>query len=137
MTAPAASGRVLPTLNEDGSRNWIRPKPAAGAWFTRRRIVAYVLMVVFIGIPHVRIHGLPAILLDVPRRQFTILGTTFLPTDTLLLMLLLGSVVIAIFLFSALFGRVWCGWACPQTVYLEFLYRPIERLFEGGRSGSL
>jgi len=137
VSAPVARGRVLPTLNEDGSRNWIRPKPATGPWWSRRRIVAYVLMVVFIGIPHVQIFGKPAILLDVPRRQFTILGTTFLPTDTLLLMLLLASVVIAIFLFSALFGRVWCGWACPQTVYLEFLYRPIERFFEGGRSGSL
>lgn len=137
MTAPAARGRVLPTLNEDGSRNWLRPKLSTGPWFSRRRIVAYLLMVVFIGLPHATIRGKPAILLDVPRRQFTILGATFLPTDTLLLMLLLASVVIAVFLFSALFGRVWCGWACPQTVYLEFLYRPIERLFEGGRSGSL
>lgn len=137
MTAPAVRGRVLPTLNEDGSRNWLRPKLSTGMWFTRRRVVAYLLMVVFIGLPHATIRGKPAILLDAPRRQFTILGTTFLSTDTLLLMLLLASVVIAIFLFSALFGRVWCGWACPQTVYLEFLYRPIERLFEGGRSGSL
>ena len=130
-------GRVLPTLNEDGSRNWIRPKPAGGAWWHRRRIVAYALMVVFFGIPHVQINGMPAILLDLPRRHFTILGTTFLPTDTLLLMLLLASGVVAIFLFSALFGRVWCGWACPQTVYMEFVFRPLERLLEGGRSGSL
>ena len=137
MTAPAASGRVLPTLNQDGSRNWIRPKPATGAWWQRRRALAYLLMVAFIAIPHLHINGKPSILLDIPRRQFTILGTTFLPTDTLLLMLLLASLIIAVFLFSALFGRVWCGWACPQTVYLEFLYRPIERLFEGGRSGSL
>lgn len=135
--APIASGRVLPTLNEDGSRNWLRPKPSPGRWWKRRRVVAYSLMALFMALPHLRIHGAPAILLDVPKRQFTILGTTFLPTDTLLLMLLLGSAIIAVFLFSALFGRVWCGWACPQTVYLEFLYRPIERLFEGGRSGSL
>ncbi|MEO7458090.1 MAG: cytochrome c oxidase accessory protein CcoG [Gemmatimonadaceae bacterium] len=137
MTAPAARGRVLPTLNMDGSRNWIRPKPSAGTWWQRRRVVAYALMVVFFAIPHVRINGMPAIMLDLPRRHFTILGTTFLPTDTLLLMLLLASAVVSIFLFSALFGRVWCGWACPQTVYMEFLFRPIERLVEGGRSGSL
>lgn len=137
MTAPAPGGRVLPTLNEDGSRNWIRPKPSPGPWWRRRRVAAYALMALFIAIPHLRIGGKPAILLDVPRREFTILGTTFLPTDTLLLMLLLASIVIAIFLFSALFGRVWCGWACPQTVYLEFIYRPIERWLEGGRSGSL
>ena len=137
MTAPAPGGRVLPTLNEDGTRNWIRPKPSPGPWWRRRRVVAWALMALFIAIPHLRIAGKPAMLLDVPRREFTILGTTFLPTDTLLFMLLLASIVIAIFLFSALFGRVWCGWACPQTVYLEFLYRPIERWLEGGRSGSL
>jgi cytochrome c oxidase accessory protein FixG len=100
-------------------------------------VVAYALMALFIAIPHIPIAGKPAVLLDIPRREFTLFGTTFLPTDTLLLMLLLASLVIAIFLFSALFGRVWCGWACPQTVYLEFLYRPIERWLEGGRSGSL
>ena len=64
------------------------------------------------------------------------MGYTFLPTDTLLFMLLLASVVIGIFLATALFGRVWCGWACPQTVYLEFLFRPIERWLEGGYTGS-
>jgi cytochrome c oxidase accessory protein FixG len=137
MSAPTPSERVLPTLNLDGSRNWIRPKPAHGSWLNRRRITAYALMVVFFGIPQVTIRGMPAVLLDLPRRQFTILGTTFLPTDTLLLMLLLGSFLVSIFLFSALFGRVWCGWACPQTIYMEFIFRPLERLLEGGRSGSL
>lgn len=137
MSIPVAVGRVLPTLNEDGTRRWIRPKPAHGAYWRARRVVAVVLMVVFFLIPHLRMVGKPLILLDLPRRQFTLFGTTFLPTDTLLLMLLLASILITIFLLTALFGRVWCGWACPQTVYMEFLFRPIERLVEGGRSGSL
>jgi cytochrome c oxidase accessory protein FixG len=94
-------------------------------------------MLVFFLIPHLRMGGKPLVLLDIPRRQFTLFGTTFLPTDTLLLMLLAATVIITIFLLTALFGRVWCGWACPQTVYMEFLFRPIERLVEGGRSGSL
>ena len=135
--APAAVGRVLPTLNEDGSRRWIRPKPSPGKFWHRRRVVAYVLMFVFFIIPYLRMHGKPLVLLDLPQRQFTLFGTTFLPTDTLLLMFLLASVVITVFLLTALAGRVWCGWGCPQTVYLEFLFRPIERFFEGGRSGSL
>ena len=137
MSAPTAVGRVLPTLNEDGSRRWIRPKPSHGAHWRKRRGVAFGLMFVFFIIPHLRMAGNPLILLDLPRRHFTLFGTTFLPTDTLLLMLLLASIVIGIFLLTALFGRVWCGWACPQTVYMEFLFRPIERLCEGGRSGSL
>lgn len=137
MSIPKAEGRVLPTLNEDGSRRWLRPKLSHGKFLVRRRVVAYLLMVVFVAIPHIQMNAKPLVLLDLPRRQFTILGTTFLPTDTLLLMLLAASVLIGIFLLSALFGRIWCGWACPQTVYMEFLYRPIERFFEGGRSGSL
>ncbi len=135
--APAPAGRVLPTLNEDGSRRWIRPKPSPGKFWHRRRVVAYGLMFVFFIIPYLRMNGKPLVLLDLPRRQFTLFGTTFLPTDTLLLMFLLFSIIVAIFLLTALAGRVWCGWGCPQTVYMEFLYRPIERLFEGGRSGSM
>jgi len=137
VSAPVAVGRVLPTLNEDGSRRWIRPKPSHGTYAKARRAVGYGLMLVFFLIPHLRMGGKPIVLLDIPRRQFILFGTTFLPTDTLLLMLLAASIIIAIFLLTALFGRVWCGWACPQTVYMEFLFRPIERLVEGGRSGSL
>ena len=133
---PVAPGRVLPTLNEDGTRRWLRPKPSPGAWMSRRTIVAWALIFIYIAIPHLFVNGKPAILLDLQRREFTFVGTTFLPTDTLLLMLLAISVVIAIFLASALAGRVWCGWACPQTVYMEFVFRPIERFFEGGARGS-
>jgi cytochrome c oxidase accessory protein FixG len=141
MTAPAAGPRptlrVLSTMNEDGSRRWLRPRLSPGAFWHARRVVAYALMVLFFAIPYLRVRGKPLILLDVPRREFTLMGTTFLPTDTMLLMLLMVSVALAIFLLTALFGRVWCGWACPQTVYMEFLFRPLERWLEGGRSGSL
>lgn len=131
---------VLPTLNEDGSRRWIRPRPSRGRLWKRRRAVAYALIALFTILPYVRIAGKPAILLDLAQRRFTIFGFTFLPTDTLLLALFMIGVFVAVFLLTALFGRVWCGWACPQTVYLEFVYRPIERLLEGepgGRGGRV
>lgn len=137
MSQLNAPERVLSTLNADGSRRWIRPKLSPGAFWRKRRLAAYTLMFVFFIIPYLRMNGKPLILLDLPRRQFTIFGTTFLPTETLLVMLLLLCAGIGIFLITALFGRVWCGWACPQTVYMEFLFRPIERWIEGGRSGSL
>jgi cytochrome c oxidase accessory protein FixG len=90
-----------------------------------------VLIAIFTLLPYLSIHGRPAFLLNIPAREFTLFGFTFLPTDTLLLALLLVSLIVGIFLATALFGRVWCGWMCPQTVYLEFVYRPLERLFDG------
>jgi cytochrome c oxidase accessory protein FixG len=137
MSTVKAPDRVLSTLNADGTRRWLRPKLAEGAFWHKRRVVAYALMVVFFLIPYLRMNGKPLILLDLPRREFVLFGTTFLPTDTLLFMLLFVCIGISIFLLTALFGRVWCGWACPQTVYMEFLYRPIERWIEGGRTGTL
>lgn len=124
-------------MNVDGSRRWLRPKPSSGAWFSRRRVVAYVLMALYLALPHITINGKPSIWLNAVRREFTFFGYTFLATDTLLFMLLLGTLVLLIFTFTALFGRVWCGWGCPQTVWMEFLFRPIERWAEGGRMGSI
>lgn len=133
----APEQHVLSTLEADGSRRWLRPRLSTGRWWQRRRIVAYALMVVFVAIPHLRIGGKPLILLDIAAREFTVLGRTFYPTDTVVLALLLLSVCITIVLLTAVAGRAWCGWACPQTVYMEFLFRPIDRFFEGtvGKGG--
>jgi len=129
---PPARERVLPTLNPDGSRRWIQPKLFPGRFWRHRRWTAWGLMALFTLIPYASFRGKPLVLLDVVHREFTIVGTTFLPTDSMFLMLLLVGIFLAIFLLTAVYGRVWCGWACPQTVYMEFLYRPIERLIEGG-----
>ncbi len=130
--------RVLSTLEKDGSRRWLYPKLSQGNFLLKRRIVAYALILIFTLIPYIKLNGKPLILLDVLNREFTIFGYTFLPTDTILLALFIVAVIVGIFLMTALFGRVWCGWACPQTVYMEFVYRPIERFFEGtkGKGGK-
>lgn len=130
-SAPVSNQRVLATMNQDGSRHWIRPKLSPGKYQKLRFWVAWGLMLIFSLTPHLRYQGKPWILLDIPSRQFVFWGHTFLATDSLLLLLLLLTIFLSIFLFTAMFGRVWCGWACPQTVYMEFLFRPIERLFEG------
>jgi cytochrome c oxidase accessory protein FixG len=137
MSLPIAPERVLPTLNADGTRNRIRPRPYDGRLLRARRIVAWTLMTAFIGLPFARLHGKPAMLLDVVHRQFVLFGHTYLATDGVLLMLLLLSIFLGVVLITALVGRAWCGWSCPQTVYMEFVFRPIERLFEGPRENQL
>jgi len=129
---------VLTTLERDGSRRWLYPKLSKGRFLWYRRLTAYGLIALFHVLPFIKIGGQPAILLDILRRRFHLLGITFMPTDTILLALFMLTVFLIIFLITALLGRAWCGWGCPQTVYFEFVFRPIERLFDGrsGRGGK-
>lgn len=124
-------GQVLATLHPDGTRKWIRPKLSPGRFLSRRKVLAWSLIAFFVVAPWIKVAGKPLIFLDIVHRQFTLLGTTFRPFETPLLMLLLLTIFIGIFLATALFGRTWCGWGCPQTIYMEFVFRPLERLFEG------
>lgn len=130
-------GQVLSTLNTDGSRKVMRPQLSKGAFHRRRLIVGWSLIVLFVALPFIQIGGKPAILLDLAARRFTFFGATLLPSDTFVLLLFMLTIFLSIFFLTALLGRVWCGWACPQTVYMEFLFRPIERWIEGGRTNSI
>lgn len=131
MSSNQANERVLSTLNVDGTRRWIRPTLAAGDFWKRRALVGWGLIALFVALPLVHVGGKPAMLLDVLHREFTFFGTTLYATDTVLLMLAMLGIFLSIFLLTALFGRAWCGWGCPQTVYMEYVFRPLERLIEG------
>lgn len=133
MTTNVPTERVLSTLNQDGTRHYIRPKLAHGRFLTRRRIVGYALIALFVFLPRLRIDGNPALMLDIVGRKIHVFGAMFRPSDSLALAFLGITIVATVFLVTALFGRVWCGWACPQTVYMELVFRPVERLFEGSR----
>ncbi len=126
-----APEHVLSTLEKDGSRRWLWPRLAKGNHWKHRRWVGWALVAFFVTLPHLRVAGKPPLLIDIPARQLTVLGHTFLPTDTVLLALGMLSVFLSIMTVTTLAGRVWCGWGCPQTVYMEFLFRPIDRFFEG------
>jgi len=125
-----APDHVLSTLEKDGSRRWLWPRLSTGKHWHRRRWFGYSLIAFFVTLPHLRYAGKPPLLLDIPARQLVVMGNTFLPTDTLLLAFGVLGVFLSIMAMTTLTGRVWCGWACPQTVYLEFLFRPIDRFFE-------
>lgn len=133
MSSNLHTDRVLSTLNQDGTRRWIRPKLAHGRFLTRRRVVAFALIALFVLLPRIRINGRPGLLIDLVSREISVFGTLFRPSDGFVLALLGLTVVLTVFLVTALFGRVWCGWGCPQSIYLEHLFRPIERFFEGSR----
>ena len=123
--------QALSTLDSSGERRWLYPTPSRGNFWWARLAIGWGLIALFTALPIVEIGGKPAVFLDIIHRRFVIFGTTFHATDTVYLMLLLLSVLLTIGLLTALLGRVWCGWGCPQTVYLEFVFRPIERLIEG------
>jgi cytochrome c oxidase accessory protein FixG len=118
-------------MHKDGSRRWLYPTLTPGGLHRRRQIVGWVLITLFFGLPIAKIGGEPAMFLDIIHRRFVLFGKIFYATDTLLLWLFGMTLLLGVALFTAVFGRVWCGWACPQTVYMEFIFRPLDRLIEG------
>jgi cytochrome c oxidase accessory protein FixG len=128
---PQAPEEVLSTMTRDGKRRWIYPVLSKGKHFWRRLSVAVGLVAIFLALPLVQVGGNPAVFLDIVHREFHFFGLTLYPTDTILLMLFLLVCFLGVVLLTAFLGRVWCGWGCPQTIYMEFVFRPIERLIEG------
>ena len=128
--------RVLATLNADGTRRWIDPKLIVGRFRKRRRLLGWILIAIFVALPHIHVNGRQWFFLDFLHREFTLFGKTFFPTDTLMLAIAMIAIFVIIFFVTALFGRVWCGWACPQTVYLDFLFRPIDRALGFAKGGK-
>jgi len=122
---------LLYSLGPDGKRRFMHPAVHRGRTWRVRLIIAAALVVVFFALPLITIGGHPAVLLDLSTRQFHVLGATFHPTDNLLLAALGFAVIITVFFVGSTFGRLWCGYACPQTVYMEFVFRPIEMWLEG------
>lgn len=119
------------TINTDGSRYFLYPADVRGRFADWRRISAYGLIAIYLLLPWIPVGGHPAVFLDVAGRRFHFLGYTLAAQDTWLLFFGLSGLGFALFFLTALFGRLWCGWACPQTVFLDHVYRRIERWLEG------
>lgn len=121
----------IATVDEKGKRIWVFPKKPKGVLHTWRIVVTTVLLgLLFIG-PFLKISGQPFLLLDFFDRKFVILGQPFWPQDFILLAITLLVFFVFIILFTVVFGRIWCGWMCPQTLFMEMVFRKIEYWIEG------
>jgi cytochrome c oxidase accessory protein FixG len=123
---------LLYSLSADGKRKFMHPTVRKGRYWKIRRGLAYALFVVFFALPLVPVNGNPALQFDIAARHSHVFGGTFYPTDNLILVAFGFGVIITVFFVGSTFGRMWCGYTCPQTVWLEFMFRPIEAWLEGG-----
>lgn len=121
----------LATVDANGKRVWLYPRKPSGRFHNWRVAVTLVLLALLFTGPFMRINGQPALLLNVFDRKFIILGQVFWPQDFFLLAVVLIAFFLFIILFTVAFGRVWCGWMCPQTLFMEMLFRKIEYWIEG------
>ena len=119
------------TFSKEGKRLWLFPKMPKGKLYSIRRIIAWALLAFFYLAPFLKLKGEPLIFLNFLERKFILFGNTFYPQDFYLLVIAVITLIVFIVLFTVIYGRIFCGWVCPQTVFLEFLYRPIEYLIDG------
>ncbi len=127
----------LATVNEKGGRNWIYPKKPSGRYYRARNIVALFLLAFFFTGPFIEINGQPLLMIDVIEREFVIFGVAFWPQDLHLLVFGMLAFILGVVLFTTIFGRLFCGWACPQTIFMEMVFRRIEYWIEGDASDQI
>jgi cytochrome c oxidase accessory protein FixG len=129
--APQPNRDSVTTIRDDGSRMFLHPADARGFWTRARRGSAALLIAVYLLLPWIPVGGHPAVFLDVADRRFHLLGATLAFQDVWLLFFFITGLGFSLFFITSLLGRVWCGWACPQTVFLDHVFRRVERWLEG------
>jgi cytochrome c oxidase accessory protein FixG len=121
----------IATVDKEGKRQWIYPKKPSGTFYNYRKLLSYLLLLVLFGLPFIKINGNPLFLFNVLERKFILFGKIFMPTDFYIFALVMITFVIFIILFTVIFGRLFCGWICPQTIFMEMVFRRIEYAIEG------
>jgi len=121
----------LTTADKRGRRQWVYAKKPTGDWTRRRTWVSWVLIGIMFAGPFVKINGNPLLLMNIVERRFSILGQLFWPQDMVIFAVAMLIFITGIIIFTAAFGRLWCGWTCPQTVMMEMVFRKLEYLIEG------
>jgi len=124
----------LATIGEDGKRVWVYPKKPKGKFYNKRKIVGYTLLAILFIMPYIKIKGEAFLLFNLAERKFVIFGQIFWPQDFYIFALAMITLVVFITFFTIIFGRVFCGWLCPQTIFMELVFRRIEYWLEGDAS---
>ncbi|MAT53455.1 MAG: cytochrome c oxidase accessory protein CcoG [Saprospirales bacterium] len=124
----------LATVDKQGKRIWVYPKKPSGRFYKWRTIVSWVLLAALFTMPFIKVNGEQFLLLNVLEGKFVIFGMVFTPQDLHLFALAMMTLMIFIVLFTVVFGRIFCGWVCPQTIFMEMVFRKIEYLIEGDAS---
>ncbi|QXP51476.1 cytochrome c oxidase accessory protein CcoG [Cellulophaga sp. HaHa_2_1] len=125
------------TINEEGKRAWVFPKKPSGKLYQYRKYVSYFLLAFLVASPFVKINGNQFLMFNVLERRFNIFGFPFWPQDFHLFVISMIIGVIFIALFTVAFGRIFCGWMCPQTIFLEMVFRRIEFWIDGDRGAQI
>lgn len=134
---PEEPRHIEGSLGKDGRRKRPYTADVTGKWARRRKVVYAALIAIWAALPWIQIKGHPAVFLDIEKRQFFLFGLTFNAQDIWLVFFGITGLGFGLAYATALLGRVWCGWACPQTVFIESLFRPLERLINGPRNAAL
>lgn len=121
----------IATIDEHGKRKWIFPFKPSGKLFNYRKYLSYVYLLVFFGLPFIKVHGEPLFMINILERKFILFGMIFWPQDFFIFGIGMLIFIVFIALFTVIFGRVFCGWACPQTIFMEMLFRRIEYWIDG------
>jgi cytochrome c oxidase accessory protein FixG len=122
---------ALASVHKDGRRKWVYARQPAGRYYRARAAVSVLLLAFLAAAPFIHVNGQPLVLLNVLERRFVLFGMVFWPQDFHLVVLLALTALVTLALSTAAVGRVWCGWLCPQTVFLEMVFRRIEFLIDG------
>jgi cytochrome c oxidase accessory protein FixG len=125
------------TISKEGKRAWVFPKKPSGKFYEYRKIVSYILLVFLVSAPFIKIGGNQFLMLNVLERRFNIFGFPFWPQDFYLFVIMMLIGVVFVIFFTVAFGRLFCGWICPQTIFMEMVFRRIEYWIDGDRGKQI
>jgi len=132
IDSPSKHRDRIQSVDDEGKRVWVYPRKPKGRFYKWRTWFSYLLLAFMFAGPFIQVNGRPFLLLNILERKFIIFGMAFWPQDSYIFVLATLVVVVGIILFTVVFGRLFCGWACPQTIFMEMVFRKIEYLIDGG-----